>query len=270
MAWVQWDNETDQFRGTLRHIPDALEGRPASVLATLGIRELVTVQPENFIPRFSGLSGRSEFTRLADGRVQQTFPEADFSVGKVRTELVRMVKEAATRELSKTDWYFTRQLELGSEVPAAVRTLRGKIRDHVEWIENDIEQTAPRALVEYAYSFPVDADQVMINGTPVWLAPGAPTELPLRLATPPQDVHTGEGFDPDADGVFGDDLVDPAPPPPPAPVPSTPPATTDAEVPIYHFTDPDTPVPVLDAEGFPLVTAYAPTVEDTGPLPDQQ
>ena len=263
--WVQWDDETGQMLGMVRRLPPGLQGRDAAHLAKLGYRELVTAEPEDFIPRFPSLLGQSEFKLLGDGRVKQTFPKADFSVKAVRSELKALARTRAGQELAATDWYLIRQLELGTPVPAEVVTLRKKIRDHVDWLDGDIDKKSARALVDYQFMFPKAADQTMVRGLPVHIEAVEPDPLdPLPVPDDPEMPVTGE-----AQGVFGNDdptVLEPAPEPPP-PVRIEPaPATTDGPVPVWNEEDgrPD----FLSAEGLPLITAYAPTVEDTGPEPD--
>lgn len=262
MAWVQWDNG---FKGNARLDP-ALAERGNEYLKLLGYRELVVREPEAFIPRFGRLLGSAEFELLDDGRVLQTYPSADFSVEAVRGELSRMAREAANRELTKTDWYVMRKVETGAEIPEKILSLRNSIRDHIDWIDDDLAKRAPRELVDYEWMFPQTADQVMLNGTPVILSITPPALVqPIPLL--PEEYATGAGFDPDAEvlGNADPDVVDPAPEPPPEPVRPTAPPTTDGPVLVHK----EKLRPALDAEGFPLVTVYAPTVEDTGPRPTE-
>jgi hypothetical protein len=267
-AWVLWDDAKGGFAGMARQLPNTLQGRDASALALLGYHELVVRHPEDFIARFPNLLGRSVFEMQPDGRVLQTFPESDFSVAKVREELVAAVKLGAGRELAKTDWYIVRKAELGTSIPDDVTTLRQKIRDHVEWLSTEIAGLAPRELVDFEWRFPTEADQTMIDGMPLKIVTQPPLPVPdepLRAAV----IHTGEGYDPEAHGTLGNDdpsVVEEAPQPPDPPVRPVPPPTTDGPVPL--FVEGEDPPPTHDANGIPLVTAYAPTVEDPGPRPD--
>lgn len=268
MTWVHWDDEKG-FQGIIRHLAPALEQRGTSYLNLLGYRELVTVNPENHIPRFQQLLGSAEFELMADGRVKQTFPNADFSVARVKGALMDLVKQDAGRELSKTDWYIVRSYELNTQLPDDVLSLRKKIRDHVDWVAADIEGKSPRELVEYSWMFPQTDEQVMIQGVPVILRESAPPPVPMTPKLP-DDAPTGEGFDPTAHEVWGNadpTVLDPAPEPPDENLPPEPPPTTDGPVPVYIDGEER---PDLDANGFPLVTVYAPNVEDTGPRPDSQ
>lgn len=262
--WILWDDENNTLLSVVRHLPPALQGRDSGYLALLGYRERVTVQPENFIPRFSSLVGSSKFEKMPDGRVLETFPDADFSVERIRLELKRQVREDASRELGRTDWYVVRKVELGTEIPGEVSALRKKIRDHVDWVSDDIDKTEPRALVEYQWKFPTRSDQTMVNGVPVVFNPSPPQPPPL---SPTSGDSTGRPITGEAQGVFGNadpTLVDPAPEPPDEPE-FTVPDTTDGPVPVYL---PGEERPHLDPNGVPLVTVYAPNVEDAGPRPD--
>lgn len=257
MPWAEWDNESNAFRGVVRALPDTLEGRDPSTLALMGYREIVTRHPENFVARFPALLGISSFRLLEDGRVEQTFPNADYSVARVREELTRQMKDSAGRELARTDWYIVRSVELGEEVPAEIGELRTKIRDHVDWLEEQIAGLSPRELVDYQWRFPQNAEQELINGVPVELRPGTEEsiredQLPLKETAPPDggvippgDARlwvTGHTEPLPAPGPM-DPLHDVAPPPP----------TTDGPVPTWVGEDRP---PTLDANGFPLVHVY--------------
>lgn len=265
--WVQWDDDKDEFKGVVRELPPALRGRTGPALALLGYRELVVDRPEDFIARFPHLLGSSTFTRMTDGRVKQTFPVADFSVKAVRAEIVRQARESAGKEMTKTDWYVVRSAEGQGEIPKHVAALRAKIRAHVDWIADDVETTGARDLVEYQWHWPRSADDVMLRGVPVQMTVTPPPPVDV-LEVPPPDVPTGAGFDPDAaeegnpDPDVVDQLVVPA-----APEAAPPPPTTDGPVPFFMLGEEP---PTLDAEGFPLITVYAPNVEDIGPQPDNE
>lgn len=261
--WVQWDSETNRMLGMVRQLPAALEGRDAAQLAQHGYRELVVQTPENHIPRFSSLLGESKFELMTDGRVMQRFPNADFSVGRVRSALLQAAKNAAQQELAMTDWYVLRSVEQDKPIPAAVQELRKKIRDHVAWLEQDIADRSARELVDYRWMFPKSAEQVMVKGIPVVFEAREPEPLPDTITPPdPPPAATGVNI-----GIIGNSdpgVVDPAPPAPPEQVVRTPPVTTDGPIPNFLEGELQTH---LTAEGTPLVTVYAPNVEDTGPAP---
>ena len=63
---------------------------------------------------------------------------------------------------------------------------------------------------------------------------------------------------------------EPPGPPEPEPVKLAPPATTDG--PVLTWNEEDGRPDFLDANGMPLITAYAPNVpeDETGPKPDQK
>lgn len=266
--WVQWDDDKDEFKGVVRELPPSLRGRAAPALALLGYRELVVDRPEDYIARFPHLLGSSVFKKMADGRVKQTFPDADFSVKAVRAELVRQARESAGKEMTKTDWYVVRSAEGQGKIPKHVAALRAKIRAHVDWIADDVEHTSARLLVEYQWHWPRSADDVMLRGVPVQMTVTPPPPVDI-VEVPPQDVPTGAGFDPDAveEGNPDPNVVDPAPAAPAKPEAAPAPATTDGHVPFYMLGEEP---PSLDAEGFPLITVYAPNVEDIGPRPDNE
>lgn len=277
--WVLWDDEKDEYKGMVRALPTQLEGRESSYLNLLGYRELLIAKPEDAIQRFPGLLGSAVFTRQ-DTRVVQSYPDADFSVAAVRRELVKESKIAAGRELGKSDWYVTRQAELGTEIPEDVVTLRRKIREHTDWVEADVAKTAPRDLVDYQWFYPQNANQDMVEGRPIYVAPLPPPHLddkvlPLEAPRPelpevPEVVHTDEVLNPPPNTQPA--VIHTGAPLDPVPVPADPPreeppVTTDGVVPV--FMEGETR-PHLDSNGIPLVNVYAPNVEDIGPRPDNE
>lgn len=166
MQWAIWDETINGPSSIMRNLPENLQGKAIDEINALGYYELVSVQPEDYIPRFAELSGSAVF-EFRDNYVYQTYPEADFSLNAVRGALKLMAANEASRRLAGSDWYVLRSFELGTEVPEDVRKLRGMIRDHLDWIRNDVETKGPRELVEYRWDFPRHPDEVMVNGSPV-------------------------------------------------------------------------------------------------------
>lgn len=258
--WAQWDNEQGRLVSMARHLPVSLEGRDVATLAELGWRQVVTREPEDFIARFPSLRGSSLFELQPDGRILQTFPDADYSVAAVRRELVRSVKQDAGRELNGTDWYVVRKAETGAEIPDDILGLRERIREHTVWLEEQIATLSPRELVEYNWMFPKSVDQVMVNG----VATVFPE--PVLMEPPPSGDPTPEGDAPEnppPPPLTAIDTTDPDPtPPPPQPV-EPPPPTTDGPIAVFGEGEKRE---YLDANGFPLYTVYDPNV---GPQSDQ-
>lgn len=260
--WLYW-GETGQ-PDFIRHLPPHLEGRDVATLAQMGYHQRVTREPEDFIPRFPRLLGTSRFEKLPDGRVLETFPEADFSVAAVRGALEEDLRQDAQRELAKTDWYVVRSYELNKKIPKDVIKLRGSIRQHVDWVIDDIAKKSARELVDYRWVFPTAPDQINVNGLPTTfvVTPPGPPPPPMPGDLDPTDRDAVPP--PETEEVV--ELV-PPPPPPKAPVLEAPP-TTDG--PVQLWVEGEDPPPHLDANGIPLITAYAPRVEDTGRTPDQE
>lgn len=169
MQWVIWDEEINGPSSIMRSLPDALEGESITKLNELGYRELLSVQPEDYIQRFPGLLGSTVFEKREDGRVYQTYPDADYSVAAVRAELKSMAARDATNQLQGSDWYVVRSIETGKPIPEDIKEFRQKVRDHLDWIREDIDTKGARELVEYRWNYPNNNDQVMINGVPVYL-----------------------------------------------------------------------------------------------------
>jgi len=262
--WVLWDDKDDRLLSVMRNLPPALRGKDGAQLAQLGYRERLVVQPEDYIPRFPELLGSSKFTLMEDGRVRETFPDADYSVEAVRGELKRMVRESATMELSRSDWYVIRSMELNTKIPEPITKLRESVRTHVHWIENHLDSVKARDLVDYQWKMPSDPTQVMVNGLPVTFNPTPPTGVP---ALAPTEDENPSPVPPDALYGTGADFLEPPPEEPEAEELAPRPSTTDGPVP--QIAD-GQEIPHLDANDVPLVTVYAPNVEDMGPRPDQE
>lgn len=183
MQWVIWDEELKGPSSIMRELPANLQGEGIARLNELGYRQLYTIQPEDYIPRFSNLLGSATFELRADGHVYQSYPNADFSLAAVRKILKEMAAVDAGRVLQGTDWYVVRKLEIGTPIPEDISGFRQKVRDHLDWIREDIDKQGARELVEYRWIYPSTNDQIMINGTPVNFRGTA-------LNTPPADSAT--------------------------------------------------------------------------------
>ena len=62
------------------------------------------------------------------------------TLSELKAEKIAKVKELANVELSKTDWYITREAELGTATPSAITTERSDIRAKV--VERETEVNA--------------------------------------------------------------------------------------------------------------------------------
>lgn len=211
MAWAQWDTENDRLLSVVSELPDAIRQDSAKQLAELGYYELQIIWPEDMIHRFPLLSGDAKF-ELVDDQVQQTFPNADFSVTAVREFLTKEVNRSLRQVLYVTDWYFIRKLELGIEVPEEILLLRQHQREHLAWLEEQVATLDERSLVEFQWVWPTDVSHVIVDGVRVI----------TTTTTPP-------------------------PPPPPPPVPPDP-----ETAPITALTHPLTDTPLLEQPGFPI------------------
>ena len=74
---------------------------------------------------------------------QFTYPKSDKTISETLAELKaqkkQAVKDLANNELAKTDWYVTRNADLGTAIPDDVNTERASIRTKVDERETEID-----------------------------------------------------------------------------------------------------------------------------------
>jgi hypothetical protein len=82
---------------------------------------VVPEYPEDFLPRFPELLGRSVFLLSDDGlHVRQLFPGADFDPGNVRRLLEFSVQQTRRDRLEQTMYFAVEAMETGEPVPPDV------------------------------------------------------------------------------------------------------------------------------------------------------
>ena len=90
---------------------------------------------------------------------------SDKSVGDVKTEglktqLIRTLKQQVAGELSKTDWYITRNTEKETAIPSAISTHRDAVRTKQAEMETAITNASDTPALETLYTYTTDDDGV--------------------------------------------------------------------------------------------------------------
>jgi len=74
------------------------------------------------------------------------------SLAELKTQKISNLKSSAGYELAKTDWYITREAELGTSVPSSITTERAAVRSKVDTIESEINALTTKAsVVKHTY-----------------------------------------------------------------------------------------------------------------------
>ena len=106
--------------------------------ATLEAEGFYDVVSDSYDPRVEVLG---EITWDADNSVfkrTKSNKTIQGTLSELKAEKIAKVKELANVELSKTDWYITREAELGTATPSAITTERSDIRAKVEERETEV------------------------------------------------------------------------------------------------------------------------------------
>jgi len=89
----------------------------------------------------------------------------DKEVGDVKTRglkynLIRDLKITVANELSKTDWYITRNTEKSTAIPSAISTHRDAVRTKQASMETAITNASNTPALETLYTYTTDSDGV--------------------------------------------------------------------------------------------------------------
>jgi len=87
--------------------------------------------------------------------------EGEVKVEGLKTILIRQVKVQAAVELSRTDWYITRNAEESTAVPSAITTHRRLVRSRQATIETSITNASDTPALETLYTYTEDSDGVV-------------------------------------------------------------------------------------------------------------
>ena len=96
-----------------------------------------------------------------DGDLPSDKSVGDVKVEGLKTILIRQVKVQAAVELSRTDWYITRNAEESTAVPSAITTHRRLVRSRQATIETSITNASDTPALETLYTYTEDSDGVV-------------------------------------------------------------------------------------------------------------
>jgi len=96
-----------------------------------------------------------------DGNLPDNKSVGDVKVEGLKTILIRQVKVQAAVELSRTDWYITRNAEESTAVPSAITTHRRLVRSRQATIETSITNASDTPALETLYTYTEDSDGVV-------------------------------------------------------------------------------------------------------------
>ena len=87
-----------------------------------------------------------------DGEIPSDKDVGDVKTLGLKTILIRKVKQNAEAELSKTDWYITRNAEKSTAIPSSITTHRDSVRAKQAEQETKITNAADTAALETLYT----------------------------------------------------------------------------------------------------------------------
>ena len=95
-----------------------------------------------------------------DGDLPSDKSVGDVKVEGLKTQLIRTLKQQVAGELSKTDWYITRNSEKETAIPSAISTHRDAVRTKEVEMETAITNASDTPALETLYTYTTDDDGV--------------------------------------------------------------------------------------------------------------
>jgi len=95
-----------------------------------------------------------------DGNLPDDKEVGDVRVEGLKTQLIRTLKQQVSGELSKTDWYITRNTEKETAIPSAISTHRDAVRTKQAEMETAITNASDTPALETLYTYTTDDDGV--------------------------------------------------------------------------------------------------------------
>ena len=86
--------------------------------------------------------------------------EGELKSRGLKYKLIQTVKKEAANELSRTDWYVTRNAEESTAVPSAITTHRRLVRSRQATMETSITNASDTPALETLYTYTTDSDGV--------------------------------------------------------------------------------------------------------------
>ena len=97
-------------------------------------------------------------TAKAHADVTETIDGVEYTTPGLKTNLIRDLKITVANELSKTDWYITRNTEKETAIPSAISTHRDSVRTKQAEMETAIINASDTAALETLYTYTEQAD----------------------------------------------------------------------------------------------------------------
>ena len=88
-----------------------------------------------------------------DGDLPDDKEVGDVKVEGLKTQLIRTLKQQVAGELSKTDWYITRNTEKSTAIPSAISTHRDAVRTKQAEMETAITNASDTPALETLYTY---------------------------------------------------------------------------------------------------------------------
>ena len=86
--------------------------------------------------------------------------EGELKSRGLKYKLIQTVKKEAANELSRTDWYVTRNAEESTAVPSAITTHRRLVRSRQATMETSITNASNTPALKTLYTYTTDSDGV--------------------------------------------------------------------------------------------------------------
>lgn len=134
-----------------------------------------TVYPAGYDSRFNGLlhSDQLMFAHDEDrGVIRVEFPQADFSPGAIRQELIRKSNMMANKILQETDFYVIRQVDTGKPMPTEIAQTRSAVRAKSDDYARQIAAASEEELLHIKVTYGTEPGQPTPSPKPVRGADG--------------------------------------------------------------------------------------------------
>ncbi len=92
-------------------------------------------------------------TPKAHADVTETIDGVEHTTFGLKTNLIKILKQQVAEELSKTDWYITRNTEKSTAIPSAISTHRDAVRTKQASMETAITNAADTPALETLYTY---------------------------------------------------------------------------------------------------------------------
>ena len=95
-----------------------------------------------------------------DGKIPEEKDVGDVAVKGLKTVLIEQLKSQVANELSKTDWYITRNTEKSTAIPSAISTHRDAVRTKQAEMETAITNASDTPALKTLYTYTTDSEGV--------------------------------------------------------------------------------------------------------------